>query len=160
MASDQSACYHCMASLCGKRYATEEDNAYCVKCYDSLFANICEECKKPIECDFKVSVDLFQKQNCSSVIPSFVEIVHIGIIGAHVLPCLQCPSRFSPSQCTNAWKIFLRAISWMFLETFLQLGRLRWSWGWDHRHVQLNAERTLYRTHSQTPLAQLGPSNT
>lgn len=58
MASDQSKCHFCMASLCGKQYAMKEENSYCVKCYDSLFANLCEECKKPIQCHSKVSLSL------------------------------------------------------------------------------------------------------
>ncbi|XP_007433136.1 four and a half LIM domains protein 5 isoform X2 [Python bivittatus] len=53
MASDQSNCFHCKDSLCGKQYTMKEENAFCVKCYDSLFAHFCEKCQKPIECDAK-----------------------------------------------------------------------------------------------------------
>uniref|UniRef100_A0A671XSJ8 Four and a half LIM domains 2 n=1 Tax=Sparus aurata TaxID=8175 RepID=A0A671XSJ8_SPAAU len=38
-------------SLFGKKYVLREENPYCVKCYESLYSNTCEECKKPIGCN-------------------------------------------------------------------------------------------------------------
>uniref|UniRef100_A0A803T8V2 FHL1/2/3/5 N-terminal LIM domain-containing protein n=1 Tax=Anolis carolinensis TaxID=28377 RepID=A0A803T8V2_ANOCA len=84
MASDMSNCYHCMASLCGKQFAMKEDHPYCVKCYDSLFANFCEDCKKPIECDSKVRQlwGIFNLWlNCTSepTTPSVALLLEMGI---------------------------------------------------------------------------------
>lgn len=47
-------CHYCKASLFGKKYILREDSPYCIKCYESLYSNSCEECKKPIGCDCKV----------------------------------------------------------------------------------------------------------
>lgn len=48
-------CHYCKESLFGKKYVLREDNPYCVKCYESLYSNTCEECKKPIGCNTRVS---------------------------------------------------------------------------------------------------------
>ncbi|OCT92468.1 four and a half LIM domains protein 2 [Xenopus laevis] len=46
-------CHYCKDSLFGKKYLLREENPYCVKCYESLYSNSCEECKKPIGYDGK-----------------------------------------------------------------------------------------------------------
>ncbi|KAG8587077.1 hypothetical protein GDO81_005561 [Engystomops pustulosus] len=46
-------CHYCKESLFGKKYLLREENPYCVKCYENLYSNSCEECKKPIGCDGK-----------------------------------------------------------------------------------------------------------
>ncbi|XP_053565075.1 four and a half LIM domains protein 5 [Bombina bombina] len=46
-------CQYCKESLYGKKYTLKGASPYCVKCYENLFANVCEGCKKPIECDSK-----------------------------------------------------------------------------------------------------------
>lgn|SRR6218665_2211468 len=52
--SGQFVCLHCKVSLTGQRYILHDDRPYCKKCYEDLFANICDKCKTPITCDFKV----------------------------------------------------------------------------------------------------------
>ncbi|XP_042303098.1 four and a half LIM domains protein 5 isoform X2 [Sceloporus undulatus] len=102
MASEVSSCYHCMASLCGKRYAMKEEHPYCVKCYDSLFANFCEECKKPIECDSK---DLAYKGlhwhevcfKCAKCQKSLVEKPFA--VKDELLLCTECYSNEYSSKC-------------------------------------------------------------
>lgn len=47
-------CDYCKESLFGKKYILKEDSPYCVKCYENLYSNTCEECKKPIGADCKV----------------------------------------------------------------------------------------------------------
>ncbi|PNI30414.1 FHL2 isoform 1 [Pan troglodytes] len=47
-------CHHCNESLFGKKYVLREESPYCVVCFETLFANTCEECGKPIGCDCKV----------------------------------------------------------------------------------------------------------
>ncbi|KTF72867.1 hypothetical protein cypCar_00037001 [Cyprinus carpio] len=44
-------CHYCKESLYGKKYVLRDENPYCVKCYESLYSNTCEECKKPIGCN-------------------------------------------------------------------------------------------------------------
>ncbi|RMC13212.1 hypothetical protein DUI87_10746 [Hirundo rustica rustica] len=56
MTSSHTDCHFCLQSLRGRKYALREENAYCVPCYDSLYANPCEECKLPIECNSKVKI--------------------------------------------------------------------------------------------------------
>lgn len=48
-------CHYCKESLFGKKYVLREENPYCVKCYESLYSNTCEDCKKPIGCNSRVS---------------------------------------------------------------------------------------------------------
>ncbi|XP_064228165.1 tyrosine-protein kinase ZAP-70-like isoform X2 [Aotus nancymaae] len=46
-------CHHCSESLFGKKYILREDSPYCVACFETQYANTCEECGKPIGCDCK-----------------------------------------------------------------------------------------------------------
>ncbi|NXS47804.1 FHL2 protein, partial [Balaeniceps rex] len=46
-------CHYCKESLFGKKYILREDSPYCVNCYENLYSNTCEECKKPIGADCK-----------------------------------------------------------------------------------------------------------
>lgn len=44
------ACFQCDLSLSGQRYikSSSDQQPYCVKCYETLFANVCAECKTVI----------------------------------------------------------------------------------------------------------------
>jgi len=46
-------CHHCDDSLAGHRYVLRGDRPYCIKCYESVFANNCDECGKIIGIDSK-----------------------------------------------------------------------------------------------------------
>lgn len=48
------SCHNCDLSLVGHRYILRDEHPFCLKCYESLFANTCEECKTPIGTDSKV----------------------------------------------------------------------------------------------------------
>ena len=48
------ACFHCDLSLTGHRYVLRDEHAYCINCYESMFAHTCEECKTVIGTDSKV----------------------------------------------------------------------------------------------------------
>lgn len=63
-------CHYCKESLYGKKYVLREENPYCVKCYESLYSNTCEDCKKPIGCNSRVSEVTRQVANQSSENPS------------------------------------------------------------------------------------------
>jgi hypothetical protein len=56
-------CHHCDDSLAGHRYVLREDHPYCIKCYESVFANNCDECAKIIGIDSKVSLITFTDDN-------------------------------------------------------------------------------------------------
>uniref|UniRef100_A0A8B9QB80 Four and a half LIM domains protein 5 n=1 Tax=Apteryx owenii TaxID=8824 RepID=A0A8B9QB80_APTOW len=103
-------CHYCLQSLCGRKYALREENAYCVTCYDSLFANSCEECKQPIECDSK---DLAYKGrhwheacfkcakcNCSLVEKPFAA-------KDELLLCTECYSDEYSSKCFHCQKTIM-----------------------------------------------------
>lgn len=46
-------CWSCDSPLTGQRYILREDHPYCVRCYETTFANVCHECHKPIGTDSK-----------------------------------------------------------------------------------------------------------
>jgi hypothetical protein len=48
------SCFNCTLNLTGHRYILRDDKPFCIKCYEQLFANRCEECKEVIGTDFKV----------------------------------------------------------------------------------------------------------
>ncbi|XP_069688884.1 prickle planar cell polarity protein 3-A isoform X3 [Periplaneta americana] len=51
--SGHFCCWQCDESLTGQRYVLRDDHPYCIKCYESVFANVCEECNKTIGIDSK-----------------------------------------------------------------------------------------------------------
>ncbi|XP_072940449.1 uncharacterized protein Lmpt isoform X2 [Epargyreus clarus] len=51
--SGHFCCWQCDESLTGQRYVLREEHPYCIKCYESVFANGCEECNKIIGIDSK-----------------------------------------------------------------------------------------------------------
>lgn len=53
--TDHFNCWHCDESLASKKYVLRDDNPYCIRCYESNFASICDSCRKPIGVDCKVS---------------------------------------------------------------------------------------------------------
>lgn len=57
-------CHYCKETLFGKKYVLREENPYCVKCYESLYSNTCEECKKPIGCNTRVGYFTEYLQYC------------------------------------------------------------------------------------------------
>lgn len=61
--SDRFDCDNCKESLYGRKYIQadggEGDNPYCIPCYDSLFANTCDECKELIGHDARVGLSFW-----------------------------------------------------------------------------------------------------
>uniref|UniRef100_A0A2A4IU48 LIM zinc-binding domain-containing protein n=1 Tax=Heliothis virescens TaxID=7102 RepID=A0A2A4IU48_HELVI len=51
--SGHFCCWQCDESLTGQRYVLRDEHPYCIKCYESVFANGCEECNKTIGIDSK-----------------------------------------------------------------------------------------------------------
>src|SRR6218665_2137610 len=50
------SCFNCSLNLTGHRYILRDEKPFCIRCYETLFANQCEECKRPIGTDHKVSI--------------------------------------------------------------------------------------------------------
>ncbi|KAL6732954.1 hypothetical protein Aduo_003656 [Ancylostoma duodenale] len=51
--SDHFCCWQCDKTLTGQRYIMRDEQPYCIKCYEDVFANQCDECAKPIGIDSK-----------------------------------------------------------------------------------------------------------
>ncbi|XP_022708439.1 four and a half LIM domains protein 2-like isoform X1 [Varroa jacobsoni] len=51
--SGHFCCWQCDDSLTGQRYVLRDEHPYCVRCYEQVFANSCDECSKPIGIDSK-----------------------------------------------------------------------------------------------------------
>ncbi|XP_047521022.1 paxillin isoform X1 [Pieris napi] len=51
--SGHFCCWQCDESLTGQRYVLRDEHPFCIKCYESAFANGCEECNKTIGIDSK-----------------------------------------------------------------------------------------------------------
>uniref|UniRef100_A0A7E4UY03 Four and a half LIM domains protein 2 n=1 Tax=Panagrellus redivivus TaxID=6233 RepID=A0A7E4UY03_PANRE len=51
--SDHFCCWNCDTTLTGQRYILRDDHPFCIKCYEDVFANTCDECTKPIGIDSK-----------------------------------------------------------------------------------------------------------
>lgn len=56
MTASQFDCQYCSVSLLGKKFMLKDGNPYCLKCYDRVFCNYCEECKEAIESGSKVGL--------------------------------------------------------------------------------------------------------
>lgn len=54
--SDHFCCWQCDQTLTGQRYIMRDEQPYCIKCYEDVFANQCDECAKPIGIDSKVNI--------------------------------------------------------------------------------------------------------
>lgn len=110
MTSSHTDCHFCLQSLRGRKYALREENAYCVPCYDSLYANPCEECKQPIECSSK---DLAYKGRhwhercfrCAKCSRSLVEKPFAA--KDEVLLCTECYSDEYSSKCFHCQKTIM-----------------------------------------------------
>lgn len=72
--SSHFCCWQCDESLTGQRYVLRDDHPYCIKCYENVFANTCEECNKIIGIDSKVRIVLLLSNEIEF-------IFHIGIVG-------------------------------------------------------------------------------
>ncbi|CAD5206947.1 unnamed protein product [Bursaphelenchus okinawaensis] len=51
--SDHFCCWQCDVTLTGQRYILRDEHPYCIKCYEEVFANTCDECSKAIGIDSK-----------------------------------------------------------------------------------------------------------
>uniref|UniRef100_A0A6I8NWH3 Four and a half LIM domains 2 n=1 Tax=Ornithorhynchus anatinus TaxID=9258 RepID=A0A6I8NWH3_ORNAN len=103
-------CHNCRESLFGQKYILREENPYCVACFESLYSNTCEECKKPIGCDCK---DLSYKDrhwhescfHCFQCKSSLVD-KPFAAKEEHLL-CTECYSREYSSKCSGCLKTIM-----------------------------------------------------
>lgn len=102
-------CWQCDESLTGQRYVLRDDHPYCIKCYESVFANTCEECSKTIGIDSK---DLSYKDKhwheacflCSKCRVSLVD-KQFGSKADHIY-CGNCYDAQFASRCDGCGEIF------------------------------------------------------
>lgn len=67
--SGHFCCWNCDESLTGQRYVLRDEHPYCIKCYESVFANTCEECSTLIGIDSKVTwLSIFLRLNKTNLI--------------------------------------------------------------------------------------------
>uniref|UniRef100_A0A2K5DZT1 Four and a half LIM domains 2 n=2 Tax=Platyrrhini TaxID=9479 RepID=A0A2K5DZT1_AOTNA len=103
-------CHHCNESLFGKKYILREDSPYCVACFETQYANTCEECGKPIGCDCK---DLSYKDrhwheacfHCSQCRSSLVDKPFAA--KEDQLLCTDCYSNEYSSKCQECKKTIM-----------------------------------------------------
>ncbi|XP_008579567.1 PREDICTED: four and a half LIM domains protein 2 [Galeopterus variegatus] len=103
-------CQHCKESLFGKKYLLREESPYCVPCFESIYANTCEECAKPIGCDCK---DLSYKDrhwheacfHCSQCKSSLVDKPFAA--KEDQLLCTDCYSNEYSSKCQECKKTIM-----------------------------------------------------
>ena len=69
-------CHHCDDSLAGHRYVLRDDHPYCIKCYENVFANNCDECGKIIGIDSKVSLHVWQNPSLRDMSVERLMICH------------------------------------------------------------------------------------
>ena len=85
--SGHFCCWQCDESLTGQRYVIRDDHPYCIKCYENVFANTCEECNKIIGIDSKVS-KIVKKNSLFHSLAFFIQL-HICIfINAYFYKCI------------------------------------------------------------------------
>uniref|UniRef100_H2L8X1 LIM zinc-binding domain-containing protein n=1 Tax=Oryzias latipes TaxID=8090 RepID=H2L8X1_ORYLA len=51
--SERYDCTECQESLYGQKYVLKEEQPHCITCYEALYSNSCEVCKKLISCTSK-----------------------------------------------------------------------------------------------------------
>ena len=65
--SEHFCCWQCDESLTGQRYVLKDDHPYCTRCYESVFANTCDDCNQVIGIDSKVRNPSCCTYNSSSI---------------------------------------------------------------------------------------------
>ena len=105
-------CWECDEELHGKSYVEENKHFYCIKCYDEIFANVCNICNKPIS----VGQSQIKKNNkywhsdcyrCTSCNKKLIgETVYTKgtemvcescATGGKVMACVACHGRIQPN---------------------------------------------------------------
>ncbi|XP_039293877.1 prickle planar cell polarity protein 3 isoform X6 [Nilaparvata lugens] len=107
--SGHFCCWQCDESLTGQRYVLRDDHPYCIKCYESVFANPCEQCNKTIGIDSK---DLSYKDKhwheacflCNKCQVSLVD-KQFGSKGEKIY-CGNCYDTQFASRCDGCTQIF------------------------------------------------------
>ncbi|XP_078255812.1 four and a half LIM domains protein 2-like [Rhinoraja longicauda] len=103
-------CHNCNNSLLGKKYILRENGQYCIKCYENLYSNTCEDCKAPIGSDCK---DLSYKDHhwheqcfkCAKCDRSLAEKAFAA--KDDTLLCTECYSNENSSKCFTCNKTIM-----------------------------------------------------
>lgn len=107
--STHFCCWQCDESLTGQRYVLRDDHPYCIRCYESVFANSCDECNTLIGIDSK---DLSYKDKhwheacflCSKCRVSLVD-KQFGS-KAEKIYCSNCYDAQFASRCDGCGEVF------------------------------------------------------
>uniref|UniRef100_H2YZI5 LIM zinc-binding domain-containing protein n=1 Tax=Ciona savignyi TaxID=51511 RepID=H2YZI5_CIOSA len=109
-------CSKCMVSLMGRQYLMQGTRKFCVECYESLYCNTCQGCKKIISAE---SRDISYKElhfhdtcfTCTGCDKSLANESFIHKEGQFI--CAKCyEDKFSP-KCTTCKKAFKPGIKRM-----------------------------------------------
>lgn len=76
--AERCDCTDCKESLYGKKYILQEDDPYCIKCYEALFSYNCEGCQKLIGCTSKVIFSMSHKPSFVALSPKTKCTLHIN----------------------------------------------------------------------------------
>ena len=103
------ACWNCDTSLTGSRYILRDDHPYCIRCYEDMFANECEECHKKIGTDSK---DLSYKDKHWHEKCFFCHVCKLPLVDKPFgnkndsLYCSECYNQAFASRCDKCAQIF------------------------------------------------------
>jgi len=103
------SCFNCALNLTGYRYILRDEKPFCIKCYESLFANSCEDCKTPIGTDSK---DLSYKdkhwhERCFKCCDCHVSLVdHPFAFKNERLYCADCHDNNFAARCDGCGGLF------------------------------------------------------
>uniref|UniRef100_A0A0K8TEX0 Four and a half LIM domains protein 2 n=1 Tax=Lygus hesperus TaxID=30085 RepID=A0A0K8TEX0_LYGHE len=107
--SGHFCCWQCDESLTGQRYVLRDDHPYCIKCYESVFANTCDECNKTIGIDSK---DLSYKDKHWHEACFFCNKCRVSLVDkqfgskADKIYCGNCYDAQFASRCDGCGQIF------------------------------------------------------
>ncbi|XP_014242510.1 four and a half LIM domains protein 2 isoform X8 [Cimex lectularius] len=107
--SGHFCCWQCDESLTGQRYVLRDDHPYCIKCYESVFANSCDECNKTIGIDSK---DLSYKDKHWHEACFFCNKCRVSLVDkqfgskADKIYCGNCYDAQFASRCDGCGQIF------------------------------------------------------
>ena len=94
------SCWQCDESLTGQRYVLRDEHPYCVKCYETVFANSCDDCNRIIGIDSKV-----QYLTIRSTYFSNLALHHLSQMASSRVH--SAFSRLSLDLSSFTWRIFL-----------------------------------------------------
>ena len=106
---EEFCCWHCHQSLAGSRYILKDENPFCLRCYEDLYAHVCEECKTKIGTGSK---DLSYKDKHWHDKCFFCHVCKSSLIDKpfgsknELLYCSECYNQAFATRCDKCAQIF------------------------------------------------------